>query len=288
MSAPVPAVPELPVLWIKPSRGWKALNLREIWTHRELLFFFIWRDVKVRYKQTVLGAAWAILQPLLTMIIFTVFFGRLARVGSDGLPYPVFSYTGLLPWTFFAHGITHAATSVVGQGNLIKKIYFPRLIVPIAQVVGGLVDFCIAFLVLIAMMIYYGIQPTAAVVFLPLLLFLAMITALGVGLWIAALTVEYRDFRYVVPFMVQMWLFVTPVIYPASRVTAKLAEYGVPGWLYGLNPMAGVVEGFRWALLGSGRSPGPVLAASALVSVLLLVSGAFFFRRMEKTFADVV
>jgi len=288
MSSAAGVSTEVPVLLIKPGRGWASLNLKEVWAYREMLYFLIWRDVKVRYKQTALGAAWAILQPLLTMIVFTIFFGRLAKVGSDGLPYPIFSYTGLLPWTFFAHGLTQSSSSVIGGANLLRKVYFPRLIIPASPVLGGLVDFGIAFLVLIGMMAYYGIWPGAAVVLLPFLLLLAIVTALGVGMWLSALNVEYRDFRYVVPFLVQMWLFVTPVIYPASRVTAKLAQHGLPAWLYGLNPMSGVVEGFRWALLGSGSPPGPILAVSAAVSLVLLVSGAFYFRRMERTFADIV
>jgi len=288
MSSAAGVSTEVPVLLIKPGRGWASLNLKEVWAYREMLYFLIWRDVKVRYKQTALGAAWAILQPLLTMIVFTIFFGRLAKVGSDGLPYPIFSYTGLLPWTFFAHGLTQSSSSVIGGANLLRKVYFPRLIIPASPVLGGLVDFGIAFLVLIGMMAYYGIWPGAAVVLLPFLLLLAIVTALGVGMWLSALNVEYRDFRYVVPFLVQMWLFVTPVIYPASRVAAKLAQHGLPAWLYGLNPMSGVVEGFRWALLGSGSPPGPILAVSAAVSLVLLVSGAFYFRRMERTFADIV
>jgi len=259
-----------------------------VWAYRELLYFLIWRDVKVRYKQTVLGAAWAILQPLMTMLVFTIFFGGLAKVGSDGLPYPIFSYAGLLPWTFFAQGLSQSSASLVGSSNLIKKVYFPRLVIPISSVLGGLVDFAIAFVVLFGMMSYYGIWPSAAVVFLPLLLLLAIGAALGVGMWLSALNVEYRDVRYVVPFFVQLWLFVTPVIYPASTVAAKLRELGLPTWLYGLNPMAGVVEGFRWALLGTGSRPGPVLLASVAVTVLLLSSGAFYFRKMERTFADVV
>ncbi len=279
---------ELPTIRIQPSRGWSSLRLAEVWAYRELLYFLIWRDVKVRYKQTALGAAWAILQPLMTMLVFTLFFGRLAKVGSDGLPYPIFSYAGLLPWTFFAQGLSQSSASLVGSSNLIKKIYFPRLVIPISSVLGGLVDFAVAFVVLIGMMAYYRIWPSVAVVFLPLLLLLAVGAALGVGTWLSALNVEYRDVRYVVPFFVQIWLFVTPVIYPASKVAGKLDELGLPSWLYGLNPMVGVVEGFRWALLGTGSRLGPVLAASAAVTVLLLASGALYFRKMERTFADVV
>jgi len=279
---------ELPRITIKASRGWMSLGLPEIWEYRELLYFLVWRDVKVRYKQTALGAAWAVLQPLMTMIVFTIFFGRLANVGSEGLPYPIFSYAGLLPWTFFAQGLSMSSDSLVGSSNLIKRVYFPRLVIPASSVLAGMVDFTIAFFILIVMMIGYHVQPTPAVLLLPLFLLLALTTSLGVGIWLSALNVEYRDVKYVVPFVVQIWLFVTPVIYPSAKVTKWLAAHGIPGWVYGLNPMTGVVEGFRWALLGAGTGPGPVVIASALVSITLLVSGAFYFRRMERTFADVV
>ncbi len=288
MSSPLPGSSAAAPLIIRPSRGWISLKLKEVWEYRELLYFLIWRDVKVRYKQTVLGAAWAILQPVATMIVFTIFFGRLANVGSDGLPYPLFSYAGLLPWTFFAQALSQSSDSLVGSGNLIKKVYFPRLVIPASSALAPIVDFAIAMLVLIGMMVYYGVWPSAAVLYLPLLLLLAFGTALGVGMWLAALNVQYRDIRYVVPFFVQLWLFVTPVIYPMSQVTKKLQAMGLPGWLYGLNPMAGVVEGFRCALLGTGSKPGAVVLASAGVTLLLLLSGAFYFRRMEKTFADIV
>jgi lipopolysaccharide transport system permease protein len=289
MSTAIEAQGDVPVLRIEPSRGWSALGLRDVWAYRELLYFLVWRDVKIRYKQTVLGAAWAILQPLLTMVVFTIFFGGLAKVGSDGLPYPIFSFAGLLPWTFFAQGLTQASGSVVGSSSLITKVYFPRLVIPISSVLGGIVDFAIAFLVLVAMMAYYGIWPAvAALLWLPLLLLLATVTALGVGLWLSALSVEYRDVRFVVPFFVQLWLFVTPVIYPASKVTGKLEQMGLPTWLYGLNPMAGVVEGFRSALLGSGSLQSSILIASCAVALLLVTSGAFYFRRMERGFADIV
>lgn len=273
---------------IEPSRGWMSLRLGEVWAYRGLLYFLIWRDVKVRYKQTFFGVAWAILQPLMTMLVFTIFFGGLARVGSDGLPYPLFSYAGLLPWTFFAQGLSQSSNSLVGSANLIKKVYFPRLVVPFSSVLGGLVDFGVAFVVLIGMMAYYRVAPSAGMAVLPVLLVLATAATLGVGLWMSALNVEYRDFRYVVPFLTQIWLFVTPVIYPASRVEEKLRTLGLPTWIYGLNPMAGVVQGFRWALLGRVPFPAEALGVSAVVSTLLLVSGAFFFRRMERTFADVV
>jgi lipopolysaccharide transport system permease protein len=273
---------------IEPSSGWVPVRLRDLWQYRDLLYFLVWRDVKVRYKQTVLGAAWAILQPTLTMVVFTIFFGGLAGISSDGLPYPIFSFAALLPWTFFAQGLTQSSNSLVGSQNLITKVYFPRLIIPLATVLAGAVDFLLAFAVLLGMMAFYGIWPGAAVLWLPLLLALAFATALGVGMWMSALNVEYRDVRYVVPFLVQIWLFVTPVIYPASTVTARLESLGIPGWVYGLNPMAGVVEGFRWALLGVDTKPGPLILASVVVSTFLVASGAIYFRRMEQTFADVV
>jgi homopolymeric O-antigen transport system permease protein len=273
---------------IEPSRGWASLKLKDLWTHRELLYFLTWRDIKVRYKQTVLGAAWAILQPVLTMLVFTLFFGGLAKVGSDGLPYPVFSFAGLLPWTFFSQGLTQSAASLVGSSNLIRKVYFPRLVIPISSVLGGLVDLGIAFIVLVGLMAYYRTWPSASVLFLPLLLLLAVGATLGAGMWLAALNVEYRDVRYVVPFFVQLWLFVTPVIYPASKVAAKLHALGIPVWIYGINPMVSVVEGFRWALLGTGTMRASWLATGVAVTALLLVSGAFYLRRMERTFADVV
>ena len=273
---------------IEPSEGWTSLRLKEVWAYRELLYFLVWRDVKVRYKQTFFGVAWAILQPLMTMVVFTIFFGGLARVGSDGLPYPLFSYAGLLPWTFFAQGVSQASNSLVGSSNLIKKVYFPRLIVPLASVLGGLVDFAVAFGVLIGLMAYYGIGSSLSVVALPVFLLIATAAGLGVGLWLSALNVEYRDFRYVVPFLIQIWLFATPVIYPASTVQEKLQSMGLPTWLYGLNPMAGVVQGFRWALFGRSSFSAADLAASGAASVFLLISGAFFFRRMERTFADIV
>ena len=278
----------VPVTVIEPSRGWVALRLDELWEHRELLYFFVWRDVKVRYKQTALGAAWAVLQPLLTMLIFTIFFGRMAGIGSEGLPYPIFSYAGLLPWTFFSQGLGQASNSLVGSASLLKKVYFPRLIVPLSSVLGGLVDFAVAFVVLIGMMFWYGVKPGPGILLLPLLLLLAAASALGAGLFLSAVNVEFRDVRYVMPFFIQLLLFVTPVIYPASKVTAKLEELGLPGWLYGLNPMAGVIQGFRWALLGSGMNPGPLLAVGTAVTVVLLVGGLLYFRRMERTFADIV
>ncbi|MFL6289943.1 MAG: ABC transporter permease [Thermoanaerobaculia bacterium] len=273
---------ELPVTRIRPSRGWVALGLRELWEYRELLWFLVWRDVKVRYKQTVLGAGWAILQPVATMVVFSLFFGRLARMPSDGLPYPVFSFAGLVPWTFFSQGLSQSANSLVGSHNLITKVYFPRLAIPIATVLAGLVDFALAFLVLLVLMLAYGIVPGPEVLALAPLLVLALATALGAGLWLSALNVQFRDVRYIVPFLTQLWLFLTPIAYPSSLL-------GEP-WrtVYGLNPMAGVVEGFRWALLGTGEPPGAMLAASVLAALALLASGALYFRRTERTFADVI
>ena len=276
------AAAELPVTVIRPRPGWVPLDCRELWAYRELLYFLVWRDIKVRYKQTVLGAAWAIIQPFSTMVVFSLFFGKLAKIPSDGLPYPIFAYAALVPWMFFAYGLSQSANSLVGNANLITKVYFPRLVVPISAVLGGGVDFVLAFAVLLGMMLFYGIVPTANVVWLPALLVLAFVTALGIGLWFAALNVKFRDVRYVLPFVVQFWLFATPIAYPSSLLPDPWRT------LYGINPMAGVVEGFRWALLGTETAPGPILAVSSLVAVGLLVGGAFYFRRMEKTFADVV
>jgi lipopolysaccharide transport system permease protein len=270
------------VVYIKPTSGWTSLKLGDVWRHRELLFFFVWRDIKVRYKQTALGAAWAIIQPLLTMMVFSLFFGRLAKMPSDGVPYPIFSYAALVPWTFFASGLTQSANSLVGSSNLIKKVYFPRLTIPIASVFSEMIDFVLAFLVLLAMMFFYGIAPTANIVWLPAFVLLALTSALGVGLWLSAFNVQFRDVRYVLPFIVQFWMFATPIAYPSSLLHEPWRT------VYGLNPMVGVVEGFRWALLGTKTAPGLMLGLSALVAVALVVTGAFQFRRMERTFADVV
>ncbi len=272
----------LPHLRIEASRGWVNLRLRELWEYRELLYFLTWRDIKVRYKQTVLGAAWAIIQPFFTMVIFSLFFGRLAKIPSDGIPYPIFSYAALVPWTFFANGLANSSNSLVNNANVIKKIYFPRLVTPIATVMSGAVDFVLAFVVLLAMMAFYGIAPTANIVWLPLLLLLAVATSLGVGFWLSALNVQFRDVRYAIPFLVQAWLFATPIAYPSSLLDEPWRT------LYGINPMVGVVEGFRWALLGTDTAPGPIILVSSVVAVARLVSGAFYFRRLEKTFADVV
>jgi lipopolysaccharide transport system permease protein len=274
---------ELPTLRIAPSKGWVPLKLKDLWEYRELLYFLIWRDIKVRYKQTALGATWAIIQPFFTMVVFSIFFGHLAKVPSDGIPYPLFSFAALVPWTFFANGLSQSSNSLVGSGTLITKVYFPRLIIPLASVFSGIVDFVLAFLVLLGMMVYYGLFPTTInVLWLPLFLLLALTTSLGVGLWLSALNVEYRDVRYIVPFVTQFWMLATPIGYPSSLLQQPWRT------LYGLNPMVGVAEGFRWALLGTNTAPGPIIAVSSAAAVLILVTGAFYFRRMEKTFADLV
>jgi lipopolysaccharide transport system permease protein len=270
------------VLWIEPIRGWASLKLKELWEYRELLYFLVWRDIKVRYKQAALGAAWAILQPLLTMLIFSLFFGRLAKVPSDGIPYPLFSFTALVPWNFFATSLQQSSNSVVGSSNLITKVYFPRLAIPLASVLAGLVDFAISFGVLLLLMAYYRRVPTAHVLWLPLFALLAVLAAVGVGFWLSALNVKYRDIRYIVPFLVQFWMFASPIVYPTSMLPARWRT------LYGLNPMTGVVDGFRWALLGTKTAPGPIVAASAIATFLFLTGGALYFRRMEAQFADVV
>lgn len=269
-------------LRIAPSKGWVPLKLGELWEYRELLYFLIWRDIKVRYKQTALGATWAIIQPFMTMVVFSLFFGHLAKMPSDNVPYPIFSFAALVPWSFFANGLSQSSNSLVGASNLITKVYFPRLVVPLASAFSGIVDFLIAFAVLIAMMLYYGLVPTPNIVWLPLFVLLAFVTSLGVGLWLSALNVEYRDVRYIVPFITQFWLFATPIAYPSSLLPEPWRT------IYGLNPMVGVVEGFRWALLRTSAAPGPIIAASSAAAMIILVTGAFYFRRMEKTFADIV
>jgi lipopolysaccharide transport system permease protein len=267
---------------ITPSRGWVALQLGDVWAYRELLYFLVWRDIKVRYKQTILGAAWAVLQPFTTMVVFSLFFGRLAQIPSDGVPYPLFSYAALVPWTFFAYGLTQSSSSLVDGANLLTKVYFPRLIIPLAAVLSGVVDFGLALLVLLGMMLTYGIMPTAHLLWLPAFVLLALATSLGAGLWLSAMNVQFRDVRYTVPFLTQLWLFATPIVYPSSLLAEPWRT------VYGLNPMVGVVEGFRWVLLDTPTAPGPMLAVSILVVLVLLIGGALYFRRMEKTFADVV
>lgn len=270
-----------PVIVIRPTSGWVPVDLHELWNYRELLFSFITRDIKVRYKQTALGAAWAIIQPLFLMIIFTLAFGRLAKIPSEGLPYPLFSYAALLPWTLFAEGLTRSTNSMISNANIMTKVYFPRLIMPISGILSPLIDFSIAFLILLGMMLYYGFVPTMNILLLPVFILLALATSLGVGLWLSALNVQYRDFQYTVPFLIQLWLFASPVVYPSSLLPEPYRT------LFGLNPMAGVIEGFRWALLGTAP-PSYLIAVSAFMVALLLISGAFYFKRMEQTFADVV
>ncbi len=278
-----PAIPiDQPILRIVPPHGWFNLDLPELWAARELLYFFIWRDVKIRYKQTAIGAAWAVLQPFMTMIVFSLFFGRLAKIPSHGLPYPIFYYSALLPWTYFAGALQGATNVVVEQQRVITKVYFPRLVLPLSAVVGGLVDFAVAFLVFLVMMAYYRIIPGPAILLFPCFLLLAVLTALGVGLWLSALNAIYRDVRYVMPFLVQFWMFASPVAYPSSLVPERWR------WLYGLNPMAGVIEGFRWSLTGVGQPPSLMLAASTAMVLLILAGGVAYFQKMEGTIADVV
>ena len=269
-------------IYIKPSTGLAALNLRDLWIYRELVFFMIWRDIKVRYKQTLLGAAWAVIQPVLTMLIFNFIFGTVAKVNTEGIPYPIFSYTALLPWGLFSAALNNASRSLTTNQNMVSKIYFPRLVLPLASVLGGLVDFAIAFLILIVLMIYYKVTPTPAIWTLPLFLVLTVVTALGVSLWLSAINVQYRDVNYVLPFLTQFWLFLTPVAYSANVISAKWQ------FVYSLNPMAGVVNGFRWALLGTNTGPNMNMAISIGISLIFLVSGLFYFRSMERTFADTI
>jgi lipopolysaccharide transport system permease protein len=267
---------------IVPPKGWAPLELGELWKFRELLFFLTWRDIKVRYKQTALGAAWAILQPVLTMILFSVIFGGLAKLPSEGVPYPIFTFTALLPWQLFAFALTQSSNSLVGSQNLVSKVYFPRLVVPFASVLAGVVDFAIAFVVLVGLMAYYGIGLTWAVLLLPLFLLLALVSALAVGLWLSALNVKYRDIRYVVPFLTQFWMYATPIAYSSSIIPEKWR------WLYSLNPMTGVVEGFRWAILGKSSLDVFSLSVSAGMVLVLLIGGLYYFKRMETSFADII
>jgi lipopolysaccharide transport system permease protein len=285
-----PAAPtapaEAPVLIIQPARGWISLQLRDLWHYRELLYFLVWRDIKVRYKQTALGVAWIILQPTLSMVVFSLLFGLLLKVPSGDAPYPIFAYAALLPWNYFAGALNRSSTSVVNSAHLITKVYFPRLVIPLAGVLSGLVDFAIAFLVLVGLLIYYQVTPTWAVVLLPGFLLLAMLTALGFGLWLAALNVRYRDINYLIPFLVQVWMYATPVIYGTTLIPERFR------FLISLNPMAGVTEGFRWALLGArlgdARPPDMLFAVSIALTLVVLLSGLVFFRNTERTFADLV
>ena len=277
------AAPPALVTIIEPSSGWVPIRLSELWSHREILYFLVWRDIKVRYKQTVIGMAWAIVQPLMTMVVFSVFLGGLAKVPSDGVPYPIFAFSALVPWTFFASGVTQSANSLVASSHLITKVYFPRLLIPTARILAVLPDLALALGVLFGLLVYYGFRPSLVhCLWLPLFALLAFVTALGVGLWLSALNVKYRDIHHAVPFLVQIWFFATPIVYPSSLLPTS--------WriVYALNPMVSVVEGFRWALLGTSQAPGLMAAISALTAAVLLITGAFFFRRVERTFADIV
>ncbi|MEZ5428789.1 MAG: ABC transporter permease [Pyrinomonadaceae bacterium] len=278
----VPINTDLPHLRIEPSKGLVPIKLKELWEYRELFFFLVWRDVKIRYKQTALGAAWAIIQPVLTMVVFSIFFGKLGKIPSDGVPYPIFSFAALVPWTLFSNGLTQATGSLVGSSNLIKKVYFPRLIIPVASVLAGVVDFFLAFGVLLLLMLYFGVLPSINILWLPVFLFMTVSASLAVSLWLSALNVEYRDIKYIIPFLSQIWLFATPIAYSSSLLSEPWRT------IYGLNPMVGVVEGFRWALLGTDTKPGFMAAVSFIASLIFLISGAYYFRRMEKTFADRV
>jgi homopolymeric O-antigen transport system permease protein len=267
---------------LEPPRGWLNLRLREAWEYRELLFFFVWRDIKVRYRQTLLGAAWAVIQPLVTMVIFSVVFGRLAKLPSDGLPYPVFSFAALLPWELFSRALSDASGSLVNNQQLVTKIYFPKIFLPVSSILGGLVDFAISLVILFGMMWYYGIPLTWRILVLPILILFALATALAVAMWLGSFNVRYRDVKYVLPFLTQIWLYASPVAYSSTLIPKQWRG------LYGLNPMAGVVEGFRWALLGTQTTTGPMIGVSVLVVVVLLVAGLIYFQRMERTFADIV
>jgi lipopolysaccharide transport system permease protein len=273
---------DLKTIVLKPSSGWAALDLKDLWIYRELVYFMTWRDLKVRYKQTLLGASWAVLQPFLTMVVFSIFFGGLAKVPSDNVPYPIFSFTALLPWTLFSKALLDASKSLVSSAHIITKIYFPRIILPLASILAGIVDFFIAFVVLLVMMVFYKIAPTSNIWTLPFFLLLALVSALGVGLWLSALNVLYRDINYATHFITQFWMFITPIAYSSTMIPDK--------WklIYSLNPMAGVVNGFRWALLGIGEGPGADLMVSVVVAVVLLISGLIYFKRTERLFADMV
>ena len=272
----------IPLFVSEPSRGWISFQLADLWEYRELFYFLVWRDMKVRYKQTILGIVWAILQPLVTMAVFSVIFGKLGKMPSDGIPYPIFSYAALVPWQLFSKALTASGNSLVSNQQLITRVYFPRLIIPLSAALAGLVDFGLSFIILLGMMYWYGVIPTAAILALPLFIVLVIVTALAVGLWLAALNVRYRDVQHTIPFLTQFWLFVTPIAYSGSIVPEQWRA------LYGLNPMVGVVEGFRWALLGQPRPLDTSLIVSVLVVSILFAGSLIFFKRMEQTFADVV
>ncbi len=284
-ASPTTALPGRSIIRITPPSGWWAIPFRELWEYRELVYFFVWRDIKIRYKQTAIGAAWAVLQPFLTMLIFSLFFGALAHIPSQGLPYPVFYYSALLPWMYFAASLQNATSTIVDNQRIVTKVYFPRLALPISAVLSGLVDFGISFVMFVAMMAYYHIHPTPAMLWMPVFLLMSVLTALGMGLWLSALNAIYRDVRYVVPFLVQFWMFASPVVYPSSLVSARWPKWA---WLYGLNPMVGVIEGFRWSLTGHGSPPGRFALISAGAVLVVLLSGLAYFQRMETTIADVV
>jgi lipopolysaccharide transport system permease protein len=271
-----------PGLEIRPASGWLALDLRELWAYRELIYFLSWREIKVRYKQTAIGVAWAVLQPLAMMLIFTIFFGRLAKIPSDGVPYPLFAYVALLPWQLFSRTMTESTNSLVADQRLITRVYFPRIIVPISTTIAAVVDFMISAVLLLGLMLFYGVVPSTTVIWLPVFLLLMIITALGVGFWLSALNVEYRDVAYTIPFINQFWFFLTPVVYPSSLVPERWQT------LYGFNPMVGVIEGFRWALLGVGEGPSSMLAVSILIALFSFVSGIIWFQRREQTFVDAL
>jgi lipopolysaccharide transport system permease protein len=282
VATPLPGASRPAIVRIEPPGSWLELRLGEVWDYRELLYFFVWRDVKIRYKQTAIGVVWVVMQPLLTMLVFTLFFGRLAKLPSLGLPYPVFYFAAVVPWMYFANALQTCTNVVVDNQRVITKVFFPRLILPISAVFSGLVDFVIGFVVLVIVTLAYGMHPTLAALWLPVLLLLAVLTALGVGLWTSALNALYRDVRYVIPFVVQFWMLASPVAYPSALVPQRWR------WLYGLNPMAGVIDGFRWALTGHGQAPSILLLASATGVLVLLLGGLFFFQRMEGAIADRV
>lgn len=277
---------QIPITYLKPPKGLIALNLRDLWEYRELIYFLTWRDIKVRYKQTLLGFTWVVLQPVINMVVFTILFGELLKVPTGGIPYPIFSFAALLPWTYFASSLTRSSTTLVGSANLISKVYFPRMVIPISGVISGFIDFAISFLILIIMMLVYKIIPTWNLLFLPFLLILAMLTALGFGLWLSALNVRFRDINHLVPFIIEIWKYATPVIYGSTLIPEKFR------FLLGLNPLTGVVEGFRWAILGGKYvetfNPGPLFSISILITFVVLVSGIIFFRNTERTFADII
>jgi lipopolysaccharide transport system permease protein len=275
-------VPDEPLITIQPSQSLSILNLRELWAYRELFYFLVWRDVKVRYKQTLLGMMWAVLQPLFMMFIFTLFFGRLANMPSEGIPYPLFAYTALLPWTFLSNAVISSGNSLVTNANLITKVYFPRILIPAAAVGAGLLDFAIAFVILIVLMLYYGVMVSPKIAMLPVLVLMTTTLAFAVGLWLAALNVKYRDVRHALPFLMQIWMFLSPIIYPASLAQGKLR------WLLLLNPLAGIIEGYRSALFAQKEFDWMMLGVSALLTMILLTYSVIAFRRMEKGFADTV